>query len=267
MRAQDAEETPPPVKPSRGAVKLQFLPPPMDGTFSLGVYDAKGKLVRTLQHEAKPEAFTAALDGFITSWDGRDDSGASAGAGRYSARGFCVGDKVQAKLMPAETLASATPQPSPAAESPAPEASASPGISPAAAASPEASPPPAAAETLEAARDFFKIQMPDGKPFIPAEKIRVKLRLNPLTQDSAASAEVAVGFDERGSFVKLADGLELKRISDTPHLKWAAAARGPEPGSLIVFQGDGVSVQELAVTKLANMMAFDCGEFLYEPAK
>ena len=43
-------------------------------------------------------------------------------------------------------------------------------------------------------------------------------------------AEVGVGFDKDGSFLKLADGLPLKQLTDTEHLKWAAIARGAELG-------------------------------------
>lgn len=303
LRAQEPDETPPPAKPSRGAVKLQFLPPPMDGTLSLGIYDAKGKLVRTLHRAAKEEAFTAAPDGLATSWDGRDDNGNPAPAGRYSARGFCVGKAVQSRRVdfsPGRPAAEASPPPGASAQgSPAPAsspaaaaASASPspdaGSSPAAdiagaavaspspgPAAPEASPTPAtsadaagysaAPVTLDAVRGQLKT--PDGKPFAPEEKIKLKLRPNPLMQARTASAEVAVGFDEKGSFVKTVDGLELKRVSETPRLKWAAAMRGAEPGSLIIFQSDGATVEEIAVSRLGNMMAFDCGAFDYEPAK
>ena len=277
----DEDETPPPAKPSRGAVKLQFLPPPMDGTFSLGIYDAKGKLVRTLQREAKPGAFTAALDGFITSWDGKDDSGATVPAGRYSAHGFCVGDNVQSKR--AEffvtyriTDEKPSPQPAPSADPSQPAISPAPSIAADASPAADGSPLPSApavspgngmvpSDTIESVKD--KLKTPDGKPFAPEEKVKLKLRLNPLTQEKSASAEVAVGFDEKGSFVKLADGLELKRVSETPHLKWVAAMRGSEAGSLLIFQSDGAAVEEFTVSKLGNMMAFDCGDFDYEPAK
>jgi hypothetical protein len=43
-------------------VKIEFLPPPMEGTISLGVYNGEGKLVRTLAREAEVKEFTAALN-------------------------------------------------------------------------------------------------------------------------------------------------------------------------------------------------------------
>jgi hypothetical protein len=73
-------------------VKIIFLPPPMEGTFSLGVYDRSGKLVRTLKSEATLSDFTVGQNGLITSWDGLDDSAKPVAAGKYRVRGFTVGD-------------------------------------------------------------------------------------------------------------------------------------------------------------------------------
>src|SRR5208337_3556109 len=68
-RAQDAEA------PKKSGVQLMFIPPPMEGAISLGIYDATGKLVRVLHQEAPATDFFAALNGLITYWDGKDDSG------------------------------------------------------------------------------------------------------------------------------------------------------------------------------------------------
>src|SRR3954463_16326155 len=88
LLAQD--ETPPPPK---GGVQIAFLPPPMDGTLSLGIFSKGGKLVRTLKREAMPDQkeFVVGLNGLITQWDGKDDAGKPVGPGTYSVRGFCVG--------------------------------------------------------------------------------------------------------------------------------------------------------------------------------
>ena len=72
-------------------LRITFLPPPMEGTLSLGIYDGAGKLVRVLAREAREKDFTIGLNGLITAWDGRDDAGKVAPAGTYSARGFSVG--------------------------------------------------------------------------------------------------------------------------------------------------------------------------------
>lgn len=84
------EDAPPP--PKKDGVQITFLPPPLEGTVSLGIYDGAGKLVRTLHREATQKDFVVGLNGFITRWDGRDDTGQPLPPGKYSARGWMVGD-------------------------------------------------------------------------------------------------------------------------------------------------------------------------------
>lgn len=74
------------------AIRISFLPPPLEGTISLGIYDAQGKLVRVLQREAELEDFELEQDSVATEWDGKDDAGAPCPAGSYHARGFAVGE-------------------------------------------------------------------------------------------------------------------------------------------------------------------------------
>ncbi|MEI9897674.1 MAG: hypothetical protein WDN28_28395 [Chthoniobacter sp.] len=87
LRAQ-TEEAPP---PQRSGMRITFLPPPMEGTLSLGIYDKKGKLLRTMAREATEKDFTVGLNGLITFWDGKDDSGKVMPPGIYAARGYSVG--------------------------------------------------------------------------------------------------------------------------------------------------------------------------------
>ena len=90
-----AEETPSPAaaaSPASAAIRLSFVPPPLEGTISLGVYDSGGKLVRVLHREADIDDFEIGTDSLNTTWDGRDDQGASLPAGKYHARGYVVGD-------------------------------------------------------------------------------------------------------------------------------------------------------------------------------
>jgi hypothetical protein len=87
-RAHD-EDLPP---PAQGSVRLSFVPPPMEGTISLGVYDAAGKLVRVLHRDADAEIFLKGLNGLVTDWDGRGSDSNRLPAGKYSARGFAVGE-------------------------------------------------------------------------------------------------------------------------------------------------------------------------------
>jgi hypothetical protein len=83
---------PPQVAVPAGSVKITFLPPPLEGTLSLGVFDRSGKLVRTLKTEAVSADFTVGLNGLITFWDGRDDAGQLLPSGKYRVRGFAVAD-------------------------------------------------------------------------------------------------------------------------------------------------------------------------------
>ena len=69
-----------------------FLPPPVEGVISLGVYDADGKLVRVLKRAAEVDSFKSGLNGLFIDWDGKDSKGAPVPAGKYSARGILIGD-------------------------------------------------------------------------------------------------------------------------------------------------------------------------------
>lgn len=76
----------------KGEVQISFTPPPMDGVITMGVFDSNKKLVRVLHTGATEKDFKIGLNGFITRWDGRDDAGADAPAGKYHMRGWCVGN-------------------------------------------------------------------------------------------------------------------------------------------------------------------------------
>src|SRR5690349_1198253 len=73
------------------SVRISFIPPPMDGTISLGIYDQTGKLVRVLHQSAQLDDFAIGADALVTRWDGRDDNGQDSPAGKYHARGYLVG--------------------------------------------------------------------------------------------------------------------------------------------------------------------------------
>src|SRR5262245_22108786 len=104
------EQTPSP-SPSR-SVRISFVPPPMDGTISLGIYDQAGKLVRVLHQNAQLSDFTISPDSLVTRWDGKDDGHQDLPWGRYRARGYLVGplkreDLGGASQSPTETGANA----------------------------------------------------------------------------------------------------------------------------------------------------------------
>jgi hypothetical protein len=215
----------------------------MEGTISLGIYDQTGKRVRTLHREAKGDEFVAALDGYITHWDGLDDAGRPLPPGHYSASGYMVGAAVKV-------------QPAPPSAPPAPVAPLATGSDSAPAISP---PPPISLATLYSALPALKF--PNGKPFAPQPKIRASLVGNPLDRDRAGSADLTAGFDATGSWLQLADGLPLRQISTTTNLKWVGLGRSGPGEPIVLFQSDGATIEEFLITKISNMMAFDCGGF------
>ena len=74
------------------------------------------------------------------------------------------------------------------------------------------------------------------------------------------TVELAIGFDEDGSFLKTSDGLPLCSISETPKLiRGLLAAHGSS--ALDLFQDDGAVVEQFQVTGVDQMMSFDCGGF------
>jgi hypothetical protein len=84
--------SPSPSAPPLRSVPLRFALPPMDGTISLGIYDHEGKLVRVLHREDTISEFTAGHDALETVWDGNGENGNPLPNGKYSARGYVVGD-------------------------------------------------------------------------------------------------------------------------------------------------------------------------------
>ena len=94
VSAQNEESPTPGPRPTTKPrnVRLTFLPPPLDGSISLGIYDAKGKLVRVLHREADFDQFTIGADALQTTWDTKNDQGEEVPPGKYRAHGFAVGD-------------------------------------------------------------------------------------------------------------------------------------------------------------------------------
>jgi hypothetical protein len=81
------------------SARISFLPPPLEGTISLGIYDGSGKLVRVLHQQADLDEFTVGADALVTKWDGKNDDGEDLPRGKYHARGFAVGQEVKAEYI------------------------------------------------------------------------------------------------------------------------------------------------------------------------
>ena len=432
---EDAELPPPPKRPG---VRITFVPPPLKGTLSVGIFSKAGTLVRTLHREATTKEFVVGLNGLITWWDGKDDAGAVAPAGNYSVRGYAVGavefqgeafhfndwvgengtprirriqyisphagfpslpwPQVGVTLADGQSgslsisdegkLTAFAPSSSngvsvqkgdpgttegdvrivwtlgdqsyglragqlvmrepggwkPVGISPvenavegvptnetggvgwwiidrvtagteikrfAPDGSFVRSLSVPAdqpqpfglcagandsflilleeqpglqrvrklelrrPAEPAASVPdlPAVSEwavtlskTIRTSDKLADIQADlkteVGTPFAAVEKINVRLLPNQLVQNKATNVDVGVAIDAKGSFLRTVDGLPLKRITETPGLKWVAMMREPDGGKAVtIFQSDGAVVEEFKAKKLANMMAFDAGDY------
>jgi hypothetical protein len=82
--------SPSPAASTTRNVPLRFVPPPMEGTVSLGIFDSNDKLVRVLHREAKIDNFTIDENALKTTWDGKNDAGEDLPAGKYRARGYMV---------------------------------------------------------------------------------------------------------------------------------------------------------------------------------
>jgi hypothetical protein len=65
---------------------------PATGRITLGVFDKNGHLVRTLHALDDEEKFQVGLNGFISHWDGLDDSGKKVVPGTYHIRGYQIGE-------------------------------------------------------------------------------------------------------------------------------------------------------------------------------
>jgi hypothetical protein len=105
-----ALEQTPSASPAR-TVRISFVPPPLEGTISLGIYDRNARLVRVLHQEANLNEFTIGADALVTQWDGKNDDDEDLPAGKYRARGYLVGFLKVEDLGP---VAESPPQNSPA---------------------------------------------------------------------------------------------------------------------------------------------------------
>jgi hypothetical protein len=76
------EESPSPAAAPQRRARISFLPPPLEGTISLGIYNGNGTLVRVLHQQAELNEFTIGADALVTQWDGKDDDDEDLPAGK-----------------------------------------------------------------------------------------------------------------------------------------------------------------------------------------
>jgi hypothetical protein len=183
-------------------VRISFLPPPLEGKISLGIYNEGKQLVRVLQREADFDKFTVGDDALITKWDGKSDDGQDAPAGKYRARGYLVGNLKSEKASNSTT------------------------------------PPNWQGEAI----------------------VSVRLVPNPLFKDERGKVELGVGFDNAKSFLKTADGLPVYTLEQKTNITRACLQKNGEK-AIDVWLDDGAVVEQVRVTNVDKMMAFDCGDF------
>jgi hypothetical protein len=186
------------------SVRISFLPPPLEGTISLGIYNEWDQLVRVLHQEADLDEFTVGEDALSTKWDGRDDNGQAVAPGKYQARGFVVAN--------------------------------------------------------------LKTERVNSSPAAPVDfngnaSVSIKLMANPLAKDERPTIQLSVGFDDENSFLKTADGLPVYTIADKPNVRRAAVAKAGEK-AIDIWEDDGAAVQQIRISNVDKMMAFDCGDFV-----
>jgi hypothetical protein len=185
------------------SVRISFVPPPLEGTINLGVYDNAGKLVRILHRQASLDDFTIGADALQTKWDGKDNEGQDVPLGKYHARGYVIGS-LQVEKLPAEAAAS---------------------------------PPPTSNDS-----------------------VAIKLMANPLLKNDRPIVQLAVGFDATGVFLKTTDELPLYVIGERTDVTALVATKSGE-NSIDVWQDSSLGIEHFRISKLDQMMAFDCGAF------
>jgi hypothetical protein len=90
--------------------------------------------------------------------------------------------------------------------------------------------------------------------------VKVRLIRNPLRKDKRPIAELGIGFNSEGSYLKTSDGLPLFKVSDTPNVtRVGIAAKGEN--AVDVWQDDGTKAHQYRISSVDQMMAFDCGDF------
>jgi hypothetical protein len=384
---------------SAPSLRVGFVPPPFEGTISLGVYDKTGKRIRTLRSEAQAADFTVALNGFVVHWDGKDDAGKIVPPGKYRFSGYAVGDlgvtgeayhgndwvtgedaphlsafqrlvfrreggKSFLELVGTEAGGAVWRVSHPRGDDPesewgepryerlekAPDGGRGP-VScvvkgggrwsiekvlgetlvvqfdaqgevvrrlsvgagepvPVAVAAPEEgeevflleqdaagtrvrlrglrrrSAPDAGGESgLQGSaagrpvwETFFernrwpseqfeaaRARLGRPKPFVPEKKIRVRLQPNPLLGDALVTVELGVSCGVEGSYLCTADGLPLRKLTETAGLLWAVVGSEGKASEITLIQSDGAVVEEYRIAEPSLMMSFDAGEYVWPP--
>jgi hypothetical protein len=184
------------------SVRISFLPPPLEGTISLGIYDPTGKLVRILIQEGDVDEFEVGADALVIKWDGKNDKDEDLPAGKYRAHGYLVGHMKIEDLGAAEN-------------------------------------PPA--------------------DLNGADHVTVKLVPNSLSKDARLTVDLAVGVEDETIFLKTTDGLPLLTVIEAPQVARVGVTKNGGK-AIDVWADGGSAIEQVRVSNIDKMMAFDCGE-------
>jgi hypothetical protein len=92
----------------------------------------------------------------------------------------------------------------------------------------------------------------------PVDKVTVKLVANPLVKNERSTVDLGIGFDDTDSFLRTGDNLPLFVISERTDIWRIALVKNGEK-SIDVWQDSGTGSEHFRLSKLDQMMAFDCG--------
>lgn len=104
-----------------------------------------------------------------------------------------------------------------------------------------------------------------SKPFVSEPSVTVQSQANPLLADGVADVALSVGSDGDGSFLQTADGLVLRRLTDTGKLRWAVIGKDPRQPGVVLLQSAGAVIEEYRILQPGMLMTFDAGEYLWPP--
>ncbi len=81
-----------------------------------------------------------------------------------------------------------------------------------------------------------------------------------MAKDTRLVVDLAVGFDEEKIFLKTTDDLPLFTVIEAPQMVSASITKSGEK-SVDIWASNGTVVEQVRVSNIDKMMAFDCGEF------
>jgi hypothetical protein len=99
-----------------------------------------------------------------------------------------------------------------------------------------------------------------GPPPNISNTIAIKLTPNPLVKGDRPTLQLSVGFDDTDSYLKTTDELPLYVISERSDITSLVAMKSGEK-SIDVWQESGVGTEHLRISRVDQMMAFECGAF------